>query len=152
MERDQVYAECAEDLVRFATGLVGPHDAADVVSSAVLRAMWSQGWSEVEEPRSYLMRSVLNTARSHHRSTMRRRAREVRAAAANPAPVEAPNVEPEVLEAVARLSLRQRAVVVLRYWGDHTPEAIASMLGITEGSVRRHLARARQRLRRALHE
>lgn len=151
MERGRVYAECAADLVRFATGLVGPHDAADVVSSAVLRAMWSPGWDGVAEPRAYLMRSVMNEAMSHHRSTIRRRARELRAASANPAPVPGPEVEPEVLDAVARLSMRQRAVVVLRYWGDHTPEAIAGLLGISEGSVRRHLARARQRLRRALH-
>jgi RNA polymerase sigma factor (sigma-70 family) len=150
MERDQVYAECAEDLVRFATGLVGPHDAADVVSSAVLRVMWSPGWSEIENPRSYLMRAVMNEAMSHHRSTLRRRAREIRAAHRNPGVGEPPVVAPEVLEAVGRLSMRQRAVVVLRYWGDHTPQAIAGMLGISEGSVRRHLARARERLRRLL--
>lgn len=150
MERDRVYAECAEDLVRFATGLVGPHDAADVVSSAVLRVMWSPAWGEIEEPRAYLMRAVMNEAMSHHRSTIRRRAREARAAHRNPGIGTPPVVEPEVLEAVGRLSMRQRAVVVLRYWGDHPPQAIAEMLGISEGSVRRHLARARERLRRLL--
>ena len=81
----------------------------------------------------------MNEAMSHHRSTLRRRAREVRAAGCNPGLGELPAVEPEVLEAVGRLSMRQRAVVVLRYWGDHTPQTIAEMLGISEGSVRRHL-------------
>jgi RNA polymerase sigma factor (sigma-70 family) len=150
MERDRVYAECASDLIRFATGLVGPHDAADVVSAAVLKVMWSPGWEAVEHPRSYLMRSVMNEAMSHHRATMRRRAREIRAARRQPVFEETPSVDPEVLEAVGRLSLRQRAVVVLRYWGDHTPGTIAEILGISEGSVQRHLARARKRLRRWL--
>jgi RNA polymerase sigma factor (sigma-70 family) len=49
------------------------------------------------------------------------------------------------------LSLRQRAVVVLAYWADLTPDDIADRLGISEGAVRRHLARARARLRAVLH-
>jgi DNA-directed RNA polymerase specialized sigma24 family protein len=57
---------------------------------------------------------------------------------------------PEVRQAVARLSMRQRAVVVLTYWADLAPPAVAERLGISEGSVRRHLARARARLREVL--
>jgi RNA polymerase sigma factor (sigma-70 family) len=55
-----------------------------------------------------------------------------------------------VREAVGTLSLRQRAVVVLTYWADLDPATIAERLGISDGSVRRHLARARARLREAL--
>jgi RNA polymerase sigma factor (sigma-70 family) len=55
-----------------------------------------------------------------------------------------------VREAVAGLSVRQRAVVVLTYWADLDPRAVAERLGISEGSVRRHLARARARLREVL--
>jgi len=63
-----------------------------------------------------------------------------------------PEIGDEVLEAVARLSPRQRAVVFLTYWDDLDPAAVASTLGLGEGSVRRHLARARARLRKMLHE
>ena len=150
MQRASVYQECSADLVRFATGLVGPHDAADVVSDAVMRVMWSPQWQDVAEPRRYLMRAVWNEAMSHHRTTMRRRARESLAARREPEAATPPDPVPEILDAVSRLSMRQRAVIILTYWADHPPATIAGILDISEGSVRRHLARARERLRRSL--
>lgn len=145
---EELYAKHAEALTRFATGLVGPSDAADVVSDAVLRCLASDRWLEVRDPRPYLYRAVLNQARQSHRGALRRTAREARVAP--PTAVEPPEVRPEVLEAVARLSLRQRAVIVLTYWEDLEPAQVAIRLQIGEGSVRRHLARARARLREEL--
>jgi len=144
----ELYRKHADELTRFATGLVGPTHAPDVVSEAVLRCMSSPTWSAVVERRAYLFRSVFNQAAQLHRATHRRRAREERAAA--PECVEPPEVRPEVLSAVARLSLRQRAVIVLTYWDDLDPGAIAGLLDISDGSVRRHLARARSRLKEVL--
>ncbi len=54
---------------------------------------------------------------------------------------------PEVLEQVAKLSVRQRAVVVLTYWDDFDRATVAALLGISEGTVKRHLARAHHKLR-----
>jgi RNA polymerase sigma factor (sigma-70 family) len=59
---------------------------------------------------------------------------------------------PEVLEAVSRLSLRQRAVIVLTYWNDLDPASVAGLLRISEGAVRSHLARARALLKEYLDE
>ena len=146
-----IYREHAAALIRFATVLVGPDDAADVVSSAVLRTLRSAGWRSVVNHRSYLHQAVANEARNFYRSDSRRRQRE--AAAANPSPVvNPPEVYPEVRAAVLQLSVRQRAVVFLAYWEDMTDQMIAEHLGISAGSVRRHLARARRHLRRALDE
>jgi RNA polymerase sigma factor (sigma-70 family) len=64
--------------------------------------------------------------------------------------VEPVEYRPEVLRAVKQLSVRQRAVIVLSYWEQFTPRETAAYLGISEGSVRRHLARARSKLRRLL--
>jgi RNA polymerase sigma factor (sigma-70 family) len=144
----ELYRKHADELTRFATGLVGPTHAADVVSEAVLRCMSSPTWPAVVERRAYLFRSVFNQAGQLHRATRRRRAREEGAAA--PGYVEPADIRPEVLAAVARLSLRQRAVVVLTYWDDLDPAAIAGLLDISDGSVRRHLARARSRLKEVL--
>lgn len=144
----ELYRKHAEELTRFATGLVGPNDAADVVSQAVLECLGSPKWSKVTEKRSYLYRSVYTKAASHHRASRRRRAREEQAAL--PESVDPPEIRPEVLVAVSRLSVQQRAVIVLTYWNDLTPSAIAELLGISDGSVRRHLARGRSRLREAL--
>jgi RNA polymerase sigma-70 factor (ECF subfamily) len=145
-----VYEKHADELVRFATGLVGPSDAPDVLSVAVIKALTSPRWPGVSNRRAYLYRSVLNTARSHHRSEEQRRARETRYAASS-APEPEP-VRPEVLDALGRLSVRQRAVVHLTYWDDLAPASVAELLGISEGSVRRHLARARSNLRRTLRD
>jgi RNA polymerase sigma factor (sigma-70 family) len=147
-ENAEIYGKHADDLVRFATGLVGPTDAPDVVSDAVIRALSSRSWSGVQNHRAYLTRAVLNEARMHHRSTLRRRARETRNATDDVTYDSVPR--PEVLEHVARLSLRQRAVVVLTYWDDLDQHTVAERLGISEGSVRRHLARAHVKLRRLL--
>jgi RNA polymerase sigma factor (sigma-70 family) len=147
-ENAEIYGKHADDLVRFATGLVGPADAADVVADAVVRALSSRAWAGVQNHRAYLTRAVLNEARMHHRSTLRRRAREALAAGDGVTYDTAPR--PDVLKQVARLSLRQRAVVVLTYWDDLDQRAVADRLGISAGSVRRHLARAHAKLRRLL--
>ena len=147
---EEVYRKYSDDLVKFATRLVGPADAADVVADAVARVLATPRWRDVRDRRAYLFGSVLNEARMHHRATMRRRAREARAAPREGV-VEA-EVRPDVLEAIARLSLRQRAVVVLTYWQDLHEQETAELLGISVGSVRRHLARAHARLRGVIHD
>lgn len=144
------YDAYADDLMRFATGLVGPSDAADVVSAVMVRVLGGSRTRVVSDTRAYLFRAVLNEARFHHRSTMRRRARELRAAARHSVE-DAPGLRPDVLAAVGALSVRQRAVVMLRYWSDLDDQAVGRLLGISTGSVRRHLARAHERLRRSIH-
>ncbi len=143
-----VYSKHAAALTRFATVLVGRDDAADVVSSAVLRALRSPAWPSVTNHRSYLHQAVANEARNLYRSDTRRRQRE--ATTVTSQVVFPPEAHPEVGKAVQQLSVRQRAVVYLTYWEDMTDQTIADYLGISAGSVRRHLARARRHLRRTL--
>ncbi|MBT8201936.1 MAG: RNA polymerase sigma factor [Acidimicrobiia bacterium] len=151
MNQDEdIYRKHSQELVRFATGLVGPFDAQDVVTDACLRAFQSRSWPEVTNRRAYLYRSVLNQAHSHHRSTLRRRIREH--SAAGPGRVEQSPVDLDVLRAVDKLSMQQRACVFLTYWDDLAPAQVAARLGISEGSVKRHLARARARLKELLHD
>jgi len=96
MTDEEIYRKYADDLVRFATGLVGPFDAPDVVTDACLRSFRSDGWHDVANHRAYLYRSVLNQARSHHRTTLRRRVREMRTATTETAmPVEIDVTNPD---------------------------------------------------------
>lgn len=144
----EVFRKHADDLTRFATGLVGPSNAADVVAEAVLRCLGSERWVAVTDKRAYLYRCVYNEAARFHRSTNRRRWREEQVAQSES--FEPPELRPEVLSAIARLSIRQRAVIILTYWDDLDSVAIATLLDISDGSVKRHLARGRSRLKEAL--
>lgn len=144
----ELYEKYSGELVKFATGLVGPDDAADVVAETFVKVLTSRSWPDVDEQRAYMYRAVLNEVRMRYRSTMRRRAREMRAAASEVS--FDPEVRPEVLGAMSVLSTRQRAVVVLTYWEDLTPGEVAKRLDVSEGTVRRHLARGRSKLREVL--
>lgn len=144
MDNEETYRLYARELTEYATTLVGPFDAADVVTDSCLKAFASRGWPEVLNRRAYLYRTVFSVAKDHHRSTMSRRLRELKAAEPHTvAPVE---VDLDVLIAVERLSVQQRAVVYLTYWADLAPEDVADRMGVSTGTVKRHLARARRRL------
>jgi len=151
LARSEVYEKYSHDLIRFATGLAGPDDGPDLVSAAMLSVLWSQSWDQVQNPRAYLYRAVLNEARKSYKTAMRRAGAEARAAVpAGGTP--ARDVEPEILEAVGSLSVRQRAVVFLAYWEDLRPAEIARRLDLSESTVHRYLSRAESRLRRLLHD
>jgi len=145
-----VYASNLVALTRFATALVGPSDAADVVSDAIVSLLKSGKLKEADNPDALMYRAVLNKARSHHRSVYRRRARERKFA--DSIVVQDPELRPDVVDAVVRLSPQQRACVYLTYWEDLTPGDVARRLDIGEGTVKRYLARARANLREVLDE
>lgn len=150
-ERDtELYRRHADELIRYATVLVGPSDAPDVVTDAVLAAFGTRGWATVEQPRAYLFRSVLNTATSWKRSAGRRARREVVVAMRPASAAPPPEGEIDAHRALAHLSPQQRAIVYLAYWDDLTPAQIAVTLGLSEGAVRKQLARARAHLRTVL--
>lgn len=144
----ELYARHAAELVRFATVLVGPSAADDVVAETVARVFDRPDWPTVRERRAYLFRAVLNEARQQGRALDRRRRREERTASFER--VDAPSVRPEVLAAVRSLEPRQRAIVFFTFWQDRTTEDIAVELGLTTRTVQRELADARRRLEEML--
>ena len=145
-----VYRLHAHELVRFATVLVGPDDAPDVVANAFVRCFSSPGWQAVTDRRAYLFRVVANESKNFKRSASRRRLRD--SAIGDDPVIEIALPRPEVVAALEALSVRQRSVVYLAYWEDMTDGMIADHLGIGSGSVRRHLGRARSKLREVLDE
>ncbi len=146
MNDEQVYRSYSAELTRYATGLVGPFDAPDVVTDACLKAFETRTWPDVLDRRAYLYRTVLSVANDHHRRTLSRRLRELRSAERDEVPDHAQAVDIEVLDAVERLSVQQRAAVYLTYWEDLPPHVVADRMGVSTGTVKRHLARARKRL------
>lgn len=135
-----IWAKHKEELVRYATMLVGPDHAEDVLSTVVERVLRRRGsLSSLDDPRPYLFRSVLNESRG----LLRRRR-------VDPWPEEvvAETVEhrPDVALAVGRLPDRQRAAVYLTYWRDLPVREVAELMGCRPGTVKRYLHLSRRKL------
>jgi|SRR5215469_2930729 len=106
-----------------------------------------------EKALAYLRTAVVNRSRSvlRHRAVVDRNA---------PKPVpDMPSAEhgalwlierSAVVAALRELPLRQREVVVLRFYGDLSESQIASTMGITRGAVKSHTSRAMIALRSVL--
>ena len=138
----------ATELVRYATLLVGPSEAADVVSFAFSKLLASPDRTDVDNARAFLFRIVTNTALDQLRSDKRRQRRDLFAVVPEQTNQHAALID--IRRAVAGLGLPERVVVYFTYWEDLDASAIAAMLGINVGSVRRRLARARFQLRKVL--
>lgn len=57
-----------------------------------------------------------------------------------------------LLEAMAQLPPRDRAIVVLRYWEDQSIDAVADMMGVSRAVVKSQSLRSLKRLRQFLGE
>lgn len=143
-EDESIYTKVKDDLIRYATVLVGPDKADDVVSTVMVRVLRKRSLSSLEEPRAYLFRSVLNEARGTFRG---RRSTTL--------PLEhGSTVMPEpdwaVIQAVADLPPRQRAAVFLRYWDDLPIAEVANLMGTRPGTIKRYLHLAHRSMKGAL--
>jgi RNA polymerase sigma factor (sigma-70 family) len=151
---EDAYERYADDLVRYAALLVPPSTAADVVADtfADLLLHADGAWSNARHPKGFLFGAVANRARMYHRQNARRRQRERRLVLATPQHSEGvvDQSSTESLEALAGLSVQQRAVTYLTYWQDFSVTQVAEMLSVSDGTVRRQLARSRSRLRGVL--
>jgi len=147
LTRGEVYERYRVELTRLATSLVGPSEAQDVVSDALVRVMWSDGWDQVENQRAYLYRAVVSQAGMLRRSAQRRRERERQATQVIHG---SPDGGVDVWEALGHLSVAERAAVFLAYWEDLSEVDAAARLGVSERTVRRRLGRARRKLGRLL--
>jgi len=64
---ETIYTKHKDDLIRYATALVGAADAEDVLSTVVLRVLERRSLSDLVDARAYLFRAVLNEARGRLR-------------------------------------------------------------------------------------
>ena len=141
MDDAKIYQELRFELTRLATALVGPSDAEDVVATVVARALAKpKGLSGLDDPRRYLIRSVINESRSRYRTERRWQFAEIYA--------DSPVVDPrdELVDVVAALPPQQRAATFLVYWEGHTPATAAELMGCRPATVRRYLHLARKKL------
>ncbi len=146
-DRD-VYLEIGTDLMRFATALVGPNDAPDLVSTVVTRVLARRRLTDLDEPKRYLMQAVANEAKNVRRHRSRRRSALARLGDPGHAPDAGEGRYPDLTAAVMRLPSKQRAAIYLVYWVGMAPSEAAAQMGCRPATLRRYLSLARAKLRR----
>jgi len=119
-----------------------PADAEDILQEVFLRYYRSAPeFADEEHEKAWLLRVTANACISLLRSPWRR--------FLNPIPESAPAPEPEgqqLLELVHRLPPKHALVIHLHYYEEYSVREIASILRISEGTVKSRLSRARKQL------
>ncbi|HZJ47719.1 MAG TPA: RNA polymerase sigma factor [Acidimicrobiia bacterium] len=146
MSESDIYMSVRKDLMRYATALVGTDTADDVVSLVVIRALARPGGlTGLRDAKQYLMKSVLNEARSRHRRHTRQPVVHT-----DVSTTPASSNGDHVVDVIASLPARQRAAAYLVFYEEYTPSEAAAVMGCRPGTVRRYLHLARTKLREAL--
>jgi RNA polymerase sigma factor (sigma-70 family) len=141
---EDAYAAHRVPLLRLALLLTGSREQAEDAVQTVFTTAYAR-WDDIDEPRAYLRRAVVNTSNDVHR----RRAK-ARRLTPIPEPVTAiPDVD-ETWAVLIRLPVRQRMVVVLHFYEDQSLADIGRLLGRPAATVRSDLRRALTTLRTEL--
>jgi RNA polymerase sigma-70 factor (sigma-E family) len=156
----ELFQTHALGLVRLAVFMVGDQQTAeDVVQDAFLGLY--RNWSRLQDtanPVGYIRASVLNGCRLVHRKNSRRdratlvlmEKAEDAASAESAVILDAANRE--VLDALRRISRRQREAVVLRYYLEMSEEEAAQAMHVSRGTVKSATSRGLKALARMLKE
>ncbi|KQO95820.1 sigma-70 family RNA polymerase sigma factor [Leifsonia sp. Leaf264] len=137
-------AERGVSLTRYAYLLSGSRDdAADLVQDALVRTFGRlRNGFTVESAEAYVRRAILNS----YLDTGRRRSRWLSTAHLHVTPEGresssgATDARLDLHAELAKLTPRERACIVLRYYDDLTIEGVAKALGIASGTVKRYLS------------
>ncbi len=151
------FVHCHSDsLLRMAVLLVGDRDLAqDALQDGLLAAYRARaGFRGEARFYTWVTAIVINECRKINRlSAKRERAVRISAAMSELAHREDTSESTEfgsLYNAIASLGEQEREVVTLYYFNDWKVSSIATFLGLREGTVKSHLARARNRLRSIL--
>jgi RNA polymerase sigma-70 factor (sigma-E family) len=129
-------------------------EAEDLVQECLFKV--ARRWPRVRgmaQPRAYARRILVNLALDDARDRARRRG-ELNGSASAEGPARdllvGLETRADLLDALARLTARQRAVLVLRYFNDLTEAQTAEALGCSPGTVKSSASRGLARLREVL--
>ncbi|TPX00907.1 sigma-70 family RNA polymerase sigma factor, partial [Schumannella luteola] len=130
--------------IRYATLLTGsPDDAADLVQDALVRTFGRlRNGFTVASAEAYVRRAILNAALDRGRRVTRWR----KLAPSQYEPDELPSAEDatglrlDLHDELRKLTPRERACIVLRYYDDLKVDDVAEALGISSGAVKRYLS------------
>jgi RNA polymerase sigma-70 factor (sigma-E family) len=153
---EEFVSRSASVLLRTAVLLVGNRETAeDLLQVAFLRT--ARRWrASREAPEAYARAVLVNLVRDEHRRAARR-VQEAppldegsSAGFAIEGQAESVHARDEVIAALRRLSVRQREVLVLRFFGGLSVAETALATGASEGTVKSYTSRALGRMRELL--
>lgn len=137
---EDVYRREYEAMLRLATLITGSNEAAeDVVQESFVRLC--RNWSRADQPGAYLRTVVVSRCRSWQRRRFVEREPRPRLPAAI-----VDSEARELLDALARLGVRQRSALVLRFYADMSEDDVAKALGCRPGTVKSLVHRGLRRL------
>jgi len=127
---EDVFRREYDAMFRLAHLITGsPEAAEDVVQESFVRLC--RNWDRAAQPGAYLRTVVV----SRCRSWQRRRILERQPRPHPPSP-SVDNDARELFDALARLGVRQRAALVLRFYADMSEADVAQVLGCRPGTVK----------------
>lgn len=147
-----LFAEAASSrLMATAFLLCGDWHTAEDLTQTTLAKVFAAWWRirNRDAVHAYAQRTLLNTYLAHYRRGQRR---EVLTADIAELPdqviqLQTSELRLALIDALATLPPRARAVVVLRYWEDKSIDQVAALLGCSRGNVKSQSARALDKLR-----
>jgi RNA polymerase sigma-70 factor (sigma-E family) len=147
---EEFAAESGAELLRIATLLTpDPHTAEDVYQETLQRL--AARWSRVDNPKAFCRRVMHNIVVDRARA---RRPHELRlfdtGEKSDPRsadPHHSIELWPSLRAALDSLTVQQRTILVLRYFDDRSEADVASLLGISVGTVKSTTSRAIAHLR-----
>lgn len=142
---ERFFGEAWADAFRLAFLLTHDRGAAEEIAQDAFTQMY-RTWGRAERPRAYLRTTVVNRCRNWRRHAHVREAKLPLVASAASIDFHAD----ELADAVAALPFRQRAVIVLRYYGGLSEAEIGAALGCRQGTVKSLASRALARLERVI--
>jgi len=144
-ELERLYREQGDRMWRSVLAFAGdPEVAKDAVAEAFAQAL--RRGDELRDPERWLWRAAFRIAAGE----LKERGRQAAVVPEGSYEMEEP--ARELMEALRKLSGKQRAAVVLHHAGGYSVRDVATIIGSTSAAVRVHLMRARRRLRELLED
>jgi RNA polymerase sigma-70 factor (sigma-E family) len=144
--------ESGDALLGMATLLTSDRHVAEDVYQETLHRL-SMRWSRIDNPMAFCRRVLHNIVIDQARA-QQRRPRELGLFetfdSSDPRsgdPAAAVELRPALFAALDTLTAHQRAIVVLRYFDDRSENEVASLLGVSPGTVKSTASRAMAQLR-----
>ena len=138
---DEFFAEAWPTAFKLATFFTQDPAAGEEIAQEVMTTMYAR-WGQARNPEAYLRSSLVNACHNWHRHNRVKRTKMPLLAQ----PDHVDFAAGELADAIGALPFRQRAVIVLRYYGDFSEREIADALQCRPGTVKSLASRALARL------